>query len=74
MCLDKVSKKEVEVAIHKLNSRPRKVLGFKTPHEPFTPPFRTSANYSNEFAAAVPNLDIDPVAIPFGSINSQTRG
>ena len=35
MCLDKVSKKEVEIAVHKLNSRPRKVLGFKTPYEVF---------------------------------------
>ena len=35
MYLDKVSKKEVENAVHKLNSRPRKVLGFKTPYEVF---------------------------------------
>ena len=35
MCLDKVSNKEVEIAVNKLNSRPRKVLGFKTPYEVF---------------------------------------
>ena len=49
------------------------VLGFKTPHEPFTPPSRTSTDYFNEIAETVPNLNINPVALPFGTPNSQTR-
>ena len=48
------------------------VLGFKTPHEPFTPPTRTSNSYFNETAESVPNLNVDPVAIPFGPPNTQT--
>jgi len=35
MALDKVSHDEVIKAVHKLNSRPRKCLGFKTPYETF---------------------------------------
>ncbi len=30
-----VTKKEVYDAVHKLNSRPRKCLGYKTPYEVF---------------------------------------
>ena len=50
------------------------VLGFKTPHQPFTPPSRTSTYYTNEIAETVPNLDINPVAVlPSGPPDSQTR-
>lgn len=35
MPLDKVSTQEVAIAVNKLNSRPRKCLGFKTPYEVF---------------------------------------
>ncbi|VAW85432.1 Mobile element protein [hydrothermal vent metagenome] len=35
MALIDVTKKEVLEAVHKLNSRPRKCLGFKTPYEVF---------------------------------------
>lgn len=30
-----IAYEEVRIAIHKLNSRPRKCLGFKTPYEVF---------------------------------------
>ena len=33
--LDKVNKSEVLTAVHKLNNRPKKCLGFKTPYEEF---------------------------------------
>ena len=49
------------------------VLGFKTPHEPFSPPSRTSTDYFDEIAETVPNLNVNPVAVPFGPTNSQTR-
>ncbi len=35
MELDKVSDEEVIIAVDKLNSRPRKCLGYKTPYEAF---------------------------------------
>ena len=36
------------------------VLGFKTPHQPFDPPFRTENNYNGEEGEDVPNLDSAP--------------
>jgi IS30 family transposase len=30
-----ISQEEIDFAIHELNHRPRKLLGFKTPHEVF---------------------------------------
>ena len=36
MKLNHVTKKEVIKAVGKLNSRPRKCLGYKTPYEVFT--------------------------------------
>ena len=35
MKLNNISKKKVFDVVHKLNSRPRKCLGFKTPYEVF---------------------------------------
>jgi len=35
MVLIDIAYKEVRIAIHKLNSRPRKCLGFKMPYEVF---------------------------------------
>jgi len=35
MALVDVAYEEVRIAVHKLNSRPRKCLGFKTPYELF---------------------------------------
>ena len=35
MELDSVTEKEVIIAVDKLNSRPRKCLGYKTPYEAF---------------------------------------
>ena len=37
-CLDGVSKAQVDRAAHMLNSRPRKILGYKTPQEVFSTP------------------------------------
>jgi IS30 family transposase len=33
MALDKVTVKEIRVSQNKLNNRPRKLLGYKTPNE-----------------------------------------
>ena len=30
-----ITQKDIEIAMHRLNHRPRKCLGFKTPHEVF---------------------------------------
>ena len=35
MELINVAEKDVKIAVHKLNSRPRKCLGYKTPYEVF---------------------------------------
>jgi len=35
MALVDIAYEEVRIAVHKLNSRPRKCLGFKTPYEVF---------------------------------------
>ena len=35
MRFDSITRKEVLLAMHRLNHRPRKCLGFKTPHEVF---------------------------------------
>jgi IS30 family transposase len=37
--MTKVSKQTVENAVDALNHRPRKILGFKTPHEVITAKF-----------------------------------
>lgn len=35
MCFESITSKDTELAMHRLNHRPRKCLGFKTPHEVF---------------------------------------
>ncbi|MDP2794277.1 MAG: IS30 family transposase [Sulfurisoma sp.] len=35
MCFDSITAKDIAFAMHRLNHRPRKCLGFKTPHEVF---------------------------------------
>lgn len=35
MCFESIPSKDIELAMHRLNHRPRKCLGFKTPHEVF---------------------------------------
>ena len=35
MRFDSITKKDISAAMHYLNHRPRKCLGFKTPHEVF---------------------------------------
>jgi len=35
MCFDSITKKDVALTMHRLNHRPRKCLGFRTPHEVF---------------------------------------
>lgn len=35
MCFKSIAPKDIEFAMHRLNHRPRKCLGFKTPHEVF---------------------------------------
>jgi len=45
MRFDSITKREVALAMHRLNQRPRKCLGFRTPHEVFMerPHFRLEA-------------------------------
>jgi IS30 family transposase len=33
MCFREITQEDIEFAMHRLNHRPRKCLGFKTPHE-----------------------------------------
>jgi transposase, IS30 family len=35
MCFREITQEDIEFAMHRLNHRPRKCLGFKTPHEVF---------------------------------------
>lgn len=35
MCFESITRNDIEFAMHRLNHRPRKCLGFKTPHEVF---------------------------------------
>jgi len=35
MTFDSIEQKDISYAMHRLNHRPRKCLGFKTPHEVF---------------------------------------
>ena len=69
---DVVTEEAINFIESNVNNKFMLVLGFKTPHEPFTPPTRTSNSYFNETAESVPNLNVDPVAIPFGPPNTQT--
>ena len=52
------------------------VLGFKTPHQPWTPPARNRGLFSSDTAVAVPNLSVPPPFAPRangGSSQSQLR-
>ena len=40
MAFESITTKEVELAMHHLNHRPRKCLGYRTPHEVFKEQFR----------------------------------
>ena len=40
MAFESITTKEVELAMHHLNHRPRKCLGYRTPHEVFMEQFR----------------------------------